>query len=121
MPPSASTPSSFRTTLKAEEVVVVGKAPTVDVGSSSNGDEHQFGLHPEHPQIAAPGGKGLGQRSFEAVAEAPRRGQGGHAWNVDQRRPTSPENQYVIDGLSVEQPALGIIGTPLFDGVRRRE
>ncbi|HEY2518426.1 MAG TPA: carboxypeptidase regulatory-like domain-containing protein, partial [Polyangiaceae bacterium] len=97
--------------LKAEEVVVVGKAPTVDVGSSSTGMNINSDFTRNIP-IAAPGGKGAGQRSFEAVAEATP-GAKADTYGTSISGATSPENQYVIDGLSVNNPALGIIGTPL--------
>lgn len=97
--------------LKAEEVVVVGKAPTVDVGSSSTGVSinqefiNRVALNP-------PGGKGAASRSFESLATvAP--GAQSDAFGVSIAGTTSPENAFLIDGVSVSDPAYGILGTPL--------
>src|SRR6185295_7603875 len=49
---------------------------------------------------------------FESVAEvAP--GAHNDDFGVSINGTTSPENAYVIDGLSVNNPAYGIVGTPL--------
>ena len=98
-------------TLKAEEVTVVGRAPTVDVGSSSTGMNISSAFTRNIP-LSPPGGKGSAQRSFESVAEATP-GASADTYGTSINGSTSPENQYVIDGLSVNNPALGIIGTPL--------
>jgi len=97
--------------LKAEEVVVVGKAPTVDVGSASTGVTlnqdfvSRIALNP-------PSGKGAASRSFESLAAvAP--GATGDLYGVSIAGTTSPENAFVIDGVSVNDPAFGILGTPL--------
>ncbi|APR81344.1 Hypothetical protein A7982_06691 [Minicystis rosea] len=51
-------------------------------------------------------------RSFEGLAEvAP--GAVADRYGVSISGTTSPENQYVIDGLSVNNPAFAVIGTPL--------
>jgi hypothetical protein len=97
--------------LKAEEIVVVGRAPTVDVGSSSTGMNISSDFTRRVP-VSAPGGKGAGNRSFESVAEAAP-GAGADDYGTSINGTTSPENSYVIDGLTVNNPALGIIGTPL--------
>ncbi|MFO0761632.1 MAG: TonB-dependent receptor [Byssovorax sp.] len=98
-------------TLKAEEVVVVGKAPTVDVGSSSTGVTlnsdftSRIALNP-------PGGKAAASRSFESLAAvAP--GANADTYGVSINGTTSPENAFQIDGVSVNDPAFGILGTPL--------
>jgi hypothetical protein len=99
------------TTLKAEDIIVVGRAPTVDVGSSSTGQNiNQDFMH--RVAVAPPSSKGGAQRSIESVAEiAP----GAHAdtFGTSINGASSPENQYVIDGVSVNDPAYGVIGTPL--------
>ncbi len=69
-------------TLKSEEVVVVAKAPTVDVGSSTVGANITQDFTRRVP-TAAPGGKGSSTRSLRGG----RRGHPGsairHLWNVD--------------------------------------
>ena len=97
--------------LKAEEVVVIGKAPTVDVGSSSTGVviNQEF---ISRLALSPPGGKGAASRSFESLATvAP--GAQSDAFGVSIAGTTSPENAFLIDGVSVSDPAFGILGTPL--------
>jgi hypothetical protein len=95
-----------------EEVTVVAiRAPSVDVGSSSTGMNINADLTRNVP-LVAPGGKGSAQRSFEAVAEAAP-GARSDTYGTSLSGTTSPENNYVLDGLSVNNPAYGIIGTPL--------
>jgi hypothetical protein len=97
--------------LKAEEIVVVGRAPTVDVGSTTTGQTITQDFT-RRIAVAPPAGKGGAQRSFESVAEvAP----GAHTddYGTSINGTTSPENAYVIDGVSVNDPAYGIVGTPL--------
>ena len=97
--------------LKAEEVVVVARPPTVDVGSTTTGLNINSEVTKRVP-VGSPGGKGSGVRSFESVAElAP----GAHTdtYGTSIGGTTSPENQYVVDGLSVNNPSNGIIGAPL--------
>lgn len=97
--------------LKAEEVVVVAQSPTVDVGSSSTGNNITKDFTRRVP-VAAPGGKGSASRSFEAVAAATP-GAKTDAFGVSVGGASSPENAYVVDGLSVGNPGTGVIGTPL--------
>ena len=97
--------------LKAEEVVVVAQAPTVDVGSSSTGAAINKDFTRRVP-LAAPGGKGSASRSFEAVAAATP-GASEDRMGVSISGASSPENAYVIDGLSVNNPGIGTIGSPL--------
>ena len=97
--------------LQAEEIVVVGRAPTVDVGSSavSQSINQDF---TRRIAVAPPAAKGGAVRSFESIAEtAP--GAKADTYGTSINGTTSPENQYVIDGLSVNDPAYGIVGTPL--------
>ncbi len=97
--------------LKAEEVVVVGKAPTVDVGSASTGVTlnqdfvSRIALNP-------PGGKGAASRSFESLAERGARRRPQTTYGVSIAGTTSPENAFVIDGVAVNDPAFGTLGTP---------
>jgi outer membrane receptor protein involved in Fe transport len=97
--------------LKAEEVTVVARPPSVDIGSSSTGQNIGADFTRRIP-VAAPGGKGGGSRSFEAVAESTP-GANADTYGTSINGTTSPENQYVLDGMSVNNPAFGVIGTPL--------
>jgi hypothetical protein len=97
--------------VKAEEVVVVGKAPTVDVGSSSTGATLDREFLSRIP-LSRPTGKGGAVRSFESVAEvAP--GAANDSYGVGIAGTTSPENRYNVDRLAVNDPAYGIVGSPL--------
>ncbi|HEY6561425.1 MAG TPA: TonB-dependent receptor, partial [Polyangiaceae bacterium] len=94
-----------------EEIVVVGDPPTVDVGSSSTGTNISSEFVRRVP-VAQPGTKGSQVRSFESAAEvAP--GARFDDYGTSISGSSSPENQYVIDGVSVNDPAFGINGTPL--------
>lgn len=99
------------TTLKAEEVTAVVKAPTVDVGSSTVGATIGQDFTRRVP-TAPPTSKGAANRSFEAVAEvAP--GANTDNYGTSIAGTSSPENGYLVDGLSVGNPGNGTIGTPL--------
>ncbi|ADO68347.1 TonB-dependent receptor [Stigmatella aurantiaca] len=94
-----------------EEIAVVARAPTVDVGSASTGININESFI-RNIAVVVPGGKGAAARSFEALAElAP----GAHAdtYGVSISGATSPENQYVLDGVSVNDPGFGINGSQL--------
>jgi hypothetical protein len=97
--------------LKAEEVVVVGRPPTVDVGSSSTGVTvgQEF---IRNAAIIPPGAKRSGTRSFESLAEvAP--GVNADPFGYSVAGTSSPENQFVIDGLSVNDPSYGVLGAAM--------
>ena len=97
--------------LTAETIEVVARAPTVDVGSSTTGMTITSDFTQRVP-VSAPTSKGAANRSFESVAVvAP----GAHAddYGVSISGTTSIENQYVVDGLSVGNPAFGFLGSPL--------
>ncbi|WP_309890833.1 TonB-dependent receptor [Archangium sp.] len=95
----------------SEEIVVVGHAPTIDVGSTSTGRNINAELM-RNIVVIAPGGKNAAARSFEALAElAP--GAVTDAYGTSISGATSPENQYLIDGISVNDPSTGLNGTPL--------
>jgi len=99
------------TTLRAEEVVVVDVAPSVDVGSSSVGRNIDKNFINKVPVIQ-PGARGSQARSFESLAEtAP--GASSDTYGTSINGTTSPENQFAIDGVGVNDPAYGILGTPL--------
>jgi hypothetical protein len=97
--------------LKAEEVTVVARPPTVDVGSSTAAMNISSDFTRRIP-LSRPGAKGSGTRSFESVAEAAP-GARDDNYGVSIAGTTSPENQYVLDGVSVNNPAFGVVGTPL--------
>ena len=98
-------------TLQAEEVVVVGTTPTVDVGSSAVGLNITSELVTSVP-LAAPGGKGAAARSFESVADVVPGAQS-DTFGVSFFGSSSPENRYLLDGLSVGNATYGVLGTPL--------
>src|SRR5262249_55814533 len=95
----------------AEEVTVVARPPTVDVGSSSTGLNLGQDFTRRVP-VSRPGAKGSTSRSFESVAEAVP-GASTDTFGTSINGTTSPENSYVIDGATVNNPANGILGTPL--------
>jgi hypothetical protein len=94
-----------------EEILVMGTPPTIDVGSTTTG----LNLNQEFIRdvvVIAPGGKNAAARSFESLAElAP--GAVTDPYGVSLSGATSPENQYLIDGISVNDPSTGLNGTPL--------
>ncbi len=97
--------------LKAQEVVVVGRTPTVDVGSSSTGMNITSDFTSRIP-LAPPGIKGAANRSFESVADVIPGAQP-DAFGVSIFGTTSFENRYLLDGLSVSNSTYGSLGTPL--------
>ncbi|HET8934299.1 MAG TPA: TonB-dependent receptor [Polyangiales bacterium] len=97
--------------LQAEEIVVVGKTPTVDVGSSAIGLNITSELTNAVP-VAMPGSKGAAARSFEAIAEMTPGAQT-DAFGVAFQGSSSPENRYLLDGLSVSNATYGVLATPL--------
>jgi len=97
--------------LKAEEVTVVARPPTVDVGSSSTGMNIGQDFTQRIP-VSRPGAKGSGVRSFESVAETVP-GASNDRYGTSISGTTSPENRYVIDGVPVNNAAFGTNGTPL--------
>jgi hypothetical protein len=95
--------------LKSEEVVVVGKPPTVDVGSTQTGTTVTRDFIDNIP-IAPPSGSGSGVRSFESLVNtAP----GAHedAFGVSVGGATSPENNFIVDGVNVTSPSFGLLGS----------
>ncbi|MEZ4307537.1 MAG: TonB-dependent receptor [Polyangiaceae bacterium] len=99
------------TALQAQEIVVVGKAPTVDVGSAQTGVVMTKDFT-SRVALSRPNSKGGAARSFESIAEvAP--GAKNDDYGVSINGTTSPENRYIVDGLAVNNPAYGIVGTPL--------
>ncbi|MFP2925723.1 TonB-dependent receptor domain-containing protein [Pyxidicoccus sp. 3LG] len=94
-----------------EVVEIVGAPPTIDVGSTTTGvnvDQEFI----KRIAVARPGGKGGAARSFESLAElAP--GAQNDQYGVSINGATSPENGYVVDGLSTNDPAYGVNASPL--------
>ncbi|CAM3899676.1 TonB-dependent receptor [Corallococcus sp. ZKHCc1 1396] len=99
-------PDSFTST-----VDVIGSPPTIDVGSTNTGvnvDQEFI----KRIAVARPVGKGGATRSFESLAElAP--GAQSDQYGVSINGTTSPENGYVVDGLSTNDPAFGVNASPL--------
>ncbi|MBK8251396.1 MAG: TonB-dependent receptor [Polyangiaceae bacterium] len=99
------------TALTGAVTEVIAKAPTVDVGSAQTGVvmNKEF---TSRVALSRPTGKGGAARSFESIAEvAP--GAKNDDYGVSINGTTSPENRYIVDGLAVNNPAFGIVGTPL--------
>lgn len=94
-----------------EEIVVVARAPTVDIGSTTTG----VTVGPELMSRIAlnpPGTRAGAVRSFENLAViAP--GAYADPYGVSMNGATSPENRYQIDGLSVNSAVYGTSDTPL--------
>jgi len=97
--------------LEPVEITVTGQSPSVDVGSTRSG----VTLTPEffsRVPVAPPTGKGGSIRSFEQLVDVAPTGRndlyGGSVGGT-----TSPENVYLIDGLSVGDAGFGYNGSPL--------
>jgi hypothetical protein len=94
-----------------EVIEVAGTPPTIDVGSTTTGvnvDQEFI----RRIAVNRPGGKGGAARSFESLAElAP--GAQNDQYGVSINGATSPENGYVVDGLSTNDPAFGVNASPL--------
>lgn len=97
--------------LKSEEIVIVGKAPTIDVGSASTGYTVSNDFV-KNIAVNRPSGRGGAARSFEQLAEVAPQAQG-DLFGVSINGATSPENGYLVDGLSVADPGFGLNGSPL--------
>ena len=92
-------------------IVVVGKPPLIDVASTQQGEVVDQDFIRNIP-LSPPGSVGSHNRSFENLAlTAPtaRLDRYGVALNGT----TSPENSYLIDGLSTRNPTYGISGSQL--------
>jgi hypothetical protein len=99
-------PEGLETTLE-----IVGRPPTLDVGSHTQGvsvTQEALQLLP----VVVPAGRGGAARSFESLADlAP--DAWADAYGTSVAGASSPENLYVVDGLPVNSPALGVLGTLL--------
>src|SRR5688500_16381838 len=83
--------------------VVRVTAPVVDVGSTQSGGTINSDITRRVP-LVAPGAKGGANRSFEAAAQAMPQVQNDN-FGASVNGATSVENQYVIDGISVNNTA----------------
>ena len=104
-------PELFPEVAGATTVNVVGQNPLVDVGSTQQGAvvEREF---MQIIPLNAPNTIGANNRSFENVALAVP-GVQGDRYGVAMQGATSPENSYLIDGLSTRNPTDGTRGSSL--------
>jgi hypothetical protein len=98
-------------TAGATEISVVGSPPTIDVGSSTTGTTISQDFV-RNLAVSRPGGLGGANRSFDSLAVAAPQANA-DLYGVGINGTTSPENSYLIDGLSVNNPAYGTLATPL--------
>src|SRR5688572_19243927 len=97
--------------IKADVVEVQAMAPTVDVGSANVGLNINREALRRVP-IVSPTGKGGGSKSFENVAAmAP--GANSDLYGTSINGASSPENSYLIDGVSANSPTHGTLSVPL--------
>jgi outer membrane receptor protein involved in Fe transport len=98
-------------TAGTETVTVIGTPPIIDIGSTATGTT----VNQEFMQnlaVARPGGLGGANRSFDSLATtAPQANP--DFYGVGINGATSPENLFLIDGISVNNPGFGTLGTPL--------
>jgi outer membrane receptor protein involved in Fe transport len=93
------------------EQVVEARAPVVDVGSSRIATTVDQELT-RRLAVNAPSGKGGASRSFESLAQiAP--GANSDQYGTSINGTTSPENAFIIDGVSANDPAFGVNAVPL--------
>jgi len=88
-----------------EEIVVVGKPPTVDVGSTTTGAQITTEFMQSVPLAR-------NARTFEAVAQVAPGVQTDFNGTAISGA-TSPENNFVVDGVSTFNPAFGGNGSPI--------
>ncbi|HZW90203.1 MAG TPA: TonB-dependent receptor, partial [Myxococcaceae bacterium] len=92
-------------------IAVVGKPPLIDVGSTQQGAVVDQDFIRNIP-VAPPQGITGNGRSFESVALTVPSARA-DLYGVALNGTTSPENSYLIDGLSTRNPSKGISGSPL--------
>ena len=98
-------------TAGATEISVVGSPPTVDVGSSTVGANISTQFINNIP-VSRSGGLGGANRSFDSLAlAAPQTA--ADTYGVGISGGTSPENQYLVDGIAVNNTAFGTNSTLL--------
>jgi outer membrane receptor protein involved in Fe transport len=99
-------PDEFQTTIE-----LTGTPPAIDVGSTRTGVSVDTDVV-RNIAVVRPGSKGAAARSFESLAElAP--GATSDAYGVSLNGTTSPENGFLVDGLSTGNPATGVLGSPI--------
>src|SRR5262249_58550981 len=94
-----------------DEIAVVGSPPTTAVGSSTVGTRVDSDFV-NKIAVARPGGLSGANRSFDSLALAAPQASA-DVYGVAISGGQGPENQYLIDGLSVNNPAYGGLGSPL--------
>lgn len=94
-----------------QEIVVIGRRPTVDVASSSTTTTLSSGFVSRIP-LSSPGGRGGSARSIESVVDVAPTAEGDD-FGVSVAGASSPENSYLLDGVSINNSAYGLLGTPL--------
>lgn len=99
----------LRTTTEVDIIEI--ESPPVDTSSNSTGFAVDSEMARRVP-IVRPTAKGGANRSFEAVAVATP-GAAGDLYGTSVAGTTSPENKYYVDGLSVNDPGFGLLGTGL--------
>jgi hypothetical protein len=98
-------------TAGTETVTVVGTPPTIDIASSTVGTTISQDFI-RNIAVSRAGGLGGSNRSFDSLAvTAPQAA--ADIYGVSINGTTSPENSYRVDGLSVNDPAYGVLGTPI--------
>jgi outer membrane receptor protein involved in Fe transport len=99
-------PGEFQTTIE-----ITAAPPAIDVGSTRTGISVDTDLL-RNIAVVRPGSKGAAARSFESLAElAP--GATSDAYGISLNGTTSPENGFLVDGLSTGNPATGVLGSPI--------
>jgi hypothetical protein len=98
-------------TAGATEISVVGSPPVVDVGSSTTGANINQDFV-RNLAVARPGGLAGANRSFESLALTAPQAQA-DVYGVAINGAQSPEQLYLVDGLSTNSPAYGVNGTPI--------
>jgi outer membrane receptor protein involved in Fe transport len=94
-----------------ETIEITAKPPTIDVGSTNTGVNVDQDFI-KRIAVNRPGGKSGATRSFESLAELASGAQS-DTYGVSINGTTSPENGYVVDGLSTNDPAYGVNASPL--------
>ena len=101
-------------TLTGQEVVVVGKAPVIDVGTTQTGLTVNQTFTQNVPISPAAAGNG-GIRSFSGLALAAPQ-VSNDLFGISVAGTTSPENSYLIDGLSFSDTGFGVNNKQGFQG-----
>ena len=104
---AALAPGEFQ----SQEMVVVGRRPSVDVGSSTTGSNLSSDFVSRVP-LSSPGGRGGSARSIESVVDVAPMAEGDD-FGVSMAGASSPENSYMLDGMSINNSAYGLLGSPL--------